>query len=673
MTKQPRPQHRSAQDDLNAFKRKAFLTFTVAFPFFALVLLEVALRVFHYGPDLSLFTTQELHGRTYHIMNPAVRHRYFSQVSFAPSTSPDYFLVPKPAGTYRIFCLGGSTTVGFPYWFNTAFSSFLRDRLQAAFPNRSIEVVNLGMTATNSYTVLDMAGDVLEYEPDLILVYDGHNEFYGALGAASRESLGGSRWLSRLSLKLAHVKTYRLARDVINAFGSLFGNSNDPASRGTMMERLSRGKTIPFGSETYRDGLNAFSANLLELKELCAAHSVPVILGTQVSNLRGQAPFVSSHPPDNSLQHRLQFNLHFNAGLEHRLNGDFEAALASFRTAATLVPDHAEARYRIGQCLDTLGRPSEALPEFVAARDLDELRFRTSSDFNKVIRSLDDGHLMFSADIESVFASASPHGIIGNDLILEHLHPTAYGQFLMARSYAETMRRHNLLSSGAAWSAADTLSDTTLWNHRHMTPVDDRIAARRTEALVTAWPFAPQEMPVSAIPSSDTLGQIADQLARGQIHWKQAHDLAIEFYISRSDTRALEREYRTLINQLPWIDVTPYLRLAHLLLQQQRNHDVCTLLERSLELEPTILAHRALGDIALYERRPADAIPHYRKTFTFPQSAAEQAENGTCLATAFVLSGDTVSARERILAILSAKPDYAPAIELLNRINERHR
>jgi tetratricopeptide (TPR) repeat protein len=661
------------QEDLSAFKRKAFLIFTIAFPFFAIISLEVLLRVIHYGPDLSLFTTQELHGRTFHIMNPAVRHRYFTQVSFAPSTSPDYFLVPKPAGTYRIFCLGGSTTVGFPYWFNSAFSSFLRDRLQAAFPDRSVEVINLGMTATNSYTVLDMASDVLEYQPDLILVYDGHNEFYGALGAASRESLGGSRWLSRLSLSLAHVKTYRLARDIINAFGTLMGGEDDPASRGTMMERLSRGKTVPLGSATYRECLDAFSANLRDLKELCAARGVPVILGTQASNLRDLAPFVSSQPADSAIQGRVQFNASFNAGTEHRLNGEFDAALASFRAAASLAPGHAETHYRIAQCLDTLGRPSEALPEFVAARDLDELRFRTSSNFNNVIRSMDDGHLMFCADIESLFASVSPHGTIGHNLVLEHLHPTAYGQFLMARAYAGSMRRHNLLASATAWNAADSLRDSTLWSHRHMTPVDDRIAARRTEALITAWPFTPREMPVSAIPSSDTLGQIADQLAHGQIHWKQAHDLAIEYYTSRNDTRSLEREYRTLINQLPWIEVTPYLRLAHLLLQQQRNHEVRRLLERSLELESTILAHRALGDIALYERRPADAIPHYLRTFTFKQTQAEQAENGTCLATAYYLSGDTLSARERIMTILSVKPDYMPAIELLNRINERHR
>jgi tetratricopeptide (TPR) repeat protein len=665
--RKPSPHHQQ-QMELSTFKRRAFLAFTIAFPLLALALLEIGLRLFHYGPDLSLFITQDLHGKTYHIMNPGVRYRYFSAVKFKPSTSPDYFLAPKPQGTYRIFCLGGSTTVGFPHWYNSAFSSFLRDRLRATFTDRSIEVINIGMTATNSYTVVDMVGDVLAFEPDLLLVYDGHNEFYGALGAASRESLGGSRWLSRFSLTLANIKTYRLARDIVDAFASLF-STEDPASRGTMMERLSRGKTVPFGSPMYQDGLDAFSANLKELKELCARGGVPVILGTQASNLRGLAPFASGMPAGIQPPARTTFNTHFNTGMEHCLNDNFTAALAEFRAAAAVLPSHAEAHYRIAQCLDTLGKPQEALPEYVAARDLDELRFRTSSDFNAAIRSMEDGKTCYCADIESTFAEASPGHIVGDELILEHLHPSAYGQFLMARSYAAVMHRYGILVDVTRWNAADTISDASLWNNRHMTPVDERIAARRTEALVSDWPFQPQVTPVNAIPPTDTLGQIADQLAHGTIHWKQAHDQAIVYYATRKDHDALEREYRTLINQLPRVEVTPYLRLAYLLLQQQRMGEVRSLLQQSLQIEPTILAYRALGDIALNEQKPAEAVPYYLKTFTFLQSPSEQAENGTLLASAYLQSGDTLSAGQRISIVLKAKPDYMPAINLLGRIN----
>ncbi len=114
--------------------QRLFFVVTLLFPVVFFVLLELGLRWSGYGPDLSLFITDVQNGKQYHLMNPEVKSRYFYRVPFSPSTSPDYFLVPKPAGTFRIFCLGGSTTVGFPYYYNTSFSSFLRDRLRRLFP-----------------------------------------------------------------------------------------------------------------------------------------------------------------------------------------------------------------------------------------------------------------------------------------------------------------------------------------------------------------------------------------------------------------------------------------------------------------------------------------------------------------------------------------------------------
>jgi hypothetical protein len=52
--------------------------------------------------------------------------------------------------------------------------------------------VNLAMPAINSFSLLDMTPEALAQKPDALIIYCGHNEFYGALGAGSTESLG--RW-----------------------------------------------------------------------------------------------------------------------------------------------------------------------------------------------------------------------------------------------------------------------------------------------------------------------------------------------------------------------------------------------------------------------------------------------------------------------------------------------
>lgn len=649
-------------------RRRLFTAITIAAPFLLVASLEIALRLFRYGPDLSLFTTQVLHGKTYHIMNPEVKDRYFYRVAFNPTTSPDYFQVPKPRGTFRIFCLGASTTVGFPYYYNVSFSGFLRDRLRRAFPDRSIEVINIGMTATNSYTALDMERDVTAFEPDLLVVYDGHNEFYGALGVASRESFGGSRLHATLSLRLVHLRSYLLLRDAFAAAG-LFGAPPPPQPGIGMMEKLARGKTIPYKSAQYEAALVAFRANLEAMRDLARAHDIPMILGTQVSNLRDLRPFFSSLPADWPPAQRNAFQDLVNSALQAGMNGRYDSAAVLLRQAIAMHPLHAEAHYELGRALDALGRKREAEQEYRLARDYDELRFRASTDFNDEIRALDDGRSIACADVENAFRDASPDSLIGGGLILEHVHPNVQGYFTMASAYARVMRERGFIAPPEEWSHRDTTSLATLWSERLVTEIDGRIGERRIEILRATWPFVDGIAVVGAIAPTDTLGQIADRVARGQTYWHLAHWDAVRYYDHRNDRESLKREYATLLSVLLLIDMQPYLQLARLYLDEQRIPEVRNLLTASLDVTPTIFACRTLADIAMGMRDFDTACTYYEKTLAFPQARDEQVENGHLLALAYFRAGKIERATRTIMEVLSLKPDYLPAISLLNELS----
>ena len=54
------------------------------------------------------------------------------------------FLKRKPRGTYRVFCMGGSTTYGRPYDDTTSFPGWLRELLPVADASRDWEVINAG-------------------------------------------------------------------------------------------------------------------------------------------------------------------------------------------------------------------------------------------------------------------------------------------------------------------------------------------------------------------------------------------------------------------------------------------------------------------------------------------------------------------------------------------------
>ena len=90
---------------------------------------------------------------------------------------PESFAREKRPHEFRIFCLGGSTVQGRPFAIETSFTTWLELGLQAGQPDRQWEVVNCGGVSYASYRLVPILEEVLGYQPDLIVIYTGHNEF----------------------------------------------------------------------------------------------------------------------------------------------------------------------------------------------------------------------------------------------------------------------------------------------------------------------------------------------------------------------------------------------------------------------------------------------------------------------------------------------------------------
>jgi tetratricopeptide (TPR) repeat protein len=603
-------------------------------------------------------------------MNPDVKGRYFSKVEFSPNTSMDYFTAPKPQGAFRIFCLGGSTTAGYPYGYIGSFSSFLRDRLHRLFPERKIEVINLGLTATNSFTVNDFARELVEYEPDLLIVYDGHNEFYGALGIASHESSGNTRWLIKAYLRLIHLRTFVLLRDIYNRVVSFLGSSSASSQGGTMMERLALGQYIPLGSEIYLDGLAIFRANLEDLASMCAARNIPLILSSQVSNLRDLRPFISGDSESLSPKERLLINTTYNRGVTQYLDGKIDSARGWLQQAAALDSERADIRYDIARCLDSLGRKREARMEYILARDYDQLRFRTSSDFNNAMREMESDDNVVFVDIEQAFAYNSPDSIIGNELILEHLHPNTRGYFLMAKEYAHAMRNKGLLAPMQEWVRRDTVEDESLWQARSLTELDEMCAKKRTAILTSSWPFQTGTKTVPPANASDRIGQIVDQIITGKIAWERGHVAAAEYYEGRGEYEKAEKEYLALIHQVP-VNVSPYLILAQLYLKGRNFEQARALLIRSLEVEQTTYAYTTLGGLAVDSGKPSEGITYLEQAFALSKTLKDRTDNGYLLALAFRRAQMPQQAIAQLQRVVGFNPEFGPAKELLRRMQNQ--
>ena len=82
----------------------------------------------------------------------------------------------KAKGVFRIFCVGGSTTRGWPFHDRFSYPALLSLQLQDVLPGRRIEVINAGFMASSSSNDLSLVRELMSYDPDLLLVYEGRNE-----------------------------------------------------------------------------------------------------------------------------------------------------------------------------------------------------------------------------------------------------------------------------------------------------------------------------------------------------------------------------------------------------------------------------------------------------------------------------------------------------------------
>ena len=177
----------------SAAKRGLFIVITIALPLLLLVAVELALRVFGWGgyPAWIREAGKLPSGETLCLVEPGASKPYF----YANPTRPGYaeqtnFVMPKPKNTVRIFLVGESAAKGYPQPRNLAMSSFLQAMLSDAWPEKKVEVINLGTTAVASFPLVYQVHDALKFAPDLFIFYTGNNEFFGAYGTASINAAG---------------------------------------------------------------------------------------------------------------------------------------------------------------------------------------------------------------------------------------------------------------------------------------------------------------------------------------------------------------------------------------------------------------------------------------------------------------------------------------------------
>jgi tetratricopeptide (TPR) repeat protein len=551
-----------------------------AIPVMFFSLLEVGLRTTGFGHDYPLVTSTSEIPEYLHV-NPQVINRYFTDHGQPPPVSSEtvYFRTNKVPGTYRIFVQGGSSAAGYPFGLGASLAGMLQQRLQHTFTDRPIEVISTAMAAVNSYTLLDLVGEIITYEPDAILIYMGHNEYVGILGAASTVSMGKYRPLILAYLKLRDLRIFQLVQKAYTAVRSPFSekSGHKPQSRGTLMSRIVGEKYIPFGSSLYELGVRQFKANLEAILAQYQKAGIPVFIGTLVSNERDQKPFISKL---DRRTNALQWEQHYQTGLEALKRGDTAAASTALADAIHLDNISADAYYAQGRLFEALNDYPAARQAYLFAKDRDQLRFRAPEVFNQIIRDVAQQYGMAIVEVRKAFLDKAKNGIIGQELMLEHLHPNLEGYFLIADAFYNAIREKGLIGP---WDNASTYEQA--WKDVPVTKVDNLVGIYSVEYLMSDWPFQPQRIPFSPPEPKNYIEELAADLYQQKIPWVKTMEQLLAYYQKEQDYNEAAKIAFMLAQTFPFWDKPQYIA-GQLLVKVNRYREAIFYLNRSVNLKP---------------------------------------------------------------------------------------
>ncbi len=624
----------------------------------------------------------------------------------------------KPRGVRRIFSVGGSTTYGRPYEDEGSFSAFLRALLPLADPSREWEVINAGGVSYASYRVAKLMEELVDYEPDLFVVYSGHNEFLerrtyadlietaplvadaGGLLSRTRIYSAGARLLRPPAAPAADRRREVLETEV----DAILDHSVGP-------EDYSR------DDRWRRQVLAHYRYNLDRMVNVARSVGAEILFVVPASNLADCSPFKSEPNGGLSAEDRERFE-QFRA--QARRTPDAAGRLELLDAAAQLAPRAAAVEYERGRALQALGRAEEAVKAYRKAIDEDVCPLRAPSEVAEILREVAHGRDVPLVDFAATVGRLSRDGIADKEYFLDHVHLTLAGYRLLALDVVEALKREGIVGSSEAWTE-DAVAAASARVESRIDGEAQGIALRNL-AKVFTWAGKTDEAAELALRATELAGDDAESYAllgrsaaadgrvsqalesygkaleirpdfpqarfnlayllmsEGRLeeaigHYREAIRLKLDYREAYTglgiaqrflrQPKAAEGSFRKAL-ELDERDAESHFELAGLLAGSRRFDVAVRHFRRATELRPEYVeAYSNWGVALLAQKKPTEAAALFEKALAIqPNYVAAQFNLANILAT----QGDLDGAARRFREVLKQQPDYQPARDALAQI-----
>lgn len=360
---------------------------------------------------------------------------------------PAAFSASKDDGTQRIFILGGSTVQGRPFSTETAFPIWLELRLRAAFPQVDFEVINVGGISYASYRVSKLVSEVMEYEPDALVLYTGHNEFledreYGALLDAGPVQT----WLSSMAGKIRMVSWLqeRFKTTTTTSTATMPTEVNARLDHRGGLEKYHRDPGWRNGVEQH------FDATFLGMVRQIKDAEVPLWVCIPTCELVNTPPFKVELAKELSKSQRNQWQAWWEIANNDQLPS--QQRLAACKDCLAMDPLDAGAHYVAGRLFYEQGNVEEAQEHLILAKDFDvcPLRATTAIEQSVVQIAMQENIPIIPTpdlfDQRDIHGNQLPDGIVDPEFFVDHLHPSIRGHQVLGKAIADNMIQNGLFS-----------------------------------------------------------------------------------------------------------------------------------------------------------------------------------------------------------------------------------
>lgn len=488
-------------------RRGARLALSAAWFLIVLILMmglfEVALRMAGYGRPserLDLFYGFEGSNPIYNVKVEPDGERMYVPAPNKPEFD-QHFPVLKPPGTYRIFTFGGSTARGVPWNHRGSFSWWLEHYLQEAYPDRKIEVINLGMSGAGTTRELRNLKEAVGYKPDLFVVYNSQNEYLDAgfypveltrpvWIANIMKTLLSSRAVYfiyyRLLVLKAHLTQprvnstgakmiekilaepfsphsfqsfdyYRVPRMKTNAPHATTRPSEDRHSRPGLLKRILMGLLGKEGVEVVKNILGRskisdeeifanFDRNIRRMAEIAQKNHIKILFLAKAQNPKRMKLLSEYSVREDTLRPGTlgQWRNDYEEGIREIKAGQCRKAIKTFgRVQSYYLPEFNDSdsllNLYMGECYEKLGRYTEARKRF-------EKRLKDSHDqFNQIMKDTAMSFDIPVIDIQELLTRHAPNGIIGYNVFVDIVHMRRSAYQLIGFTLAEFIESHGML------------------------------------------------------------------------------------------------------------------------------------------------------------------------------------------------------------------------------------